>query len=47
MTRNLPFPTLHLWAFDTLAIPAMSAGCERIFRSTKKLITLERNRLYE
>jgi hypothetical protein len=39
------FPTLHLWAFGTLAIPAMSAECERIFNSTKKLINLERNRL--
>jgi hypothetical protein len=41
------FPTLHLWAFDTLAIPAMSAECERVFSSTKKIITPERNRLHE
>jgi hAT family C-terminal dimerisation region len=41
------FPTLHLWAFDTLAIPAMSAECERVFSSAKKLITPERNRLHE
>jgi hAT family C-terminal dimerisation region len=39
------FLTLHLYAFDTLAIPAMSAECERVFSSTKKLITPERNRL--
>ena len=32
------FPSLHLYAFDTLAIPAMSAECERVFSSTKKLI---------
>jgi hypothetical protein len=41
------FPSLHLYAFDTLAIPAISAECERVFSSTKKLITPERNRLAE
>ena len=41
------FLSLHLYAFDTLAIPAMSAECERVFSSTKKLITPERNRLAE
>ena len=41
------FPTLHLWAFDILAVPAMSAECERIFSSAKKLIGPERNRLHE
>jgi hypothetical protein len=40
-------PTLCLYASDTLAIPAMSAECERVFSSTKKLITPERNRLTE
>ena len=30
---------------DTLSIPAMSAECERVFSSTKKLITPEWNRL--
>src|SRR5271156_1806088 len=44
--HKVDFPTLHLWAFDTLAIPAMSAECERVFSSTKKLITPERNRLH-
>jgi hAT family C-terminal dimerisation region len=43
---RIDFPTLHLWAFDTLAIPAMSAECERVFSSIKKLITPERNRLH-
>jgi hypothetical protein len=41
--------SLHyiFWALDTLAIPVMSAECERIFSSTKKLITPERNSLHE
>ena len=39
------FPSLHLYAFDTLAIPAISAKCERVFNGTKKLIKPERNRL--
>src|SRR3954468_20527697 len=37
----------YLWALGTLAIPAMSAECERVFSSTKKLITPGRNRLGE
>ena len=37
--------TISLWALDTLSIPAMSAECERVFSSAKKLITLERNAL--
>jgi hypothetical protein len=41
------FSTLYLWALDTLAIPAMSAECERVFSSIKKLIIPERNRLGE
>jgi hypothetical protein len=41
------FPTLHLWAFDILAVPAMSAECERMFSSAKKLVSPERNRLHE
>jgi hypothetical protein len=36
---NQPFPSLHLYAFDTIAIPAMSAECERVFNSTKELTT--------
>jgi hypothetical protein len=30
---------------DMLAVPAMSAECERVFSSAKKMITAERNRL--
>jgi len=41
------FPSLHLYAFDTLAVRAMSAECERVFSSTKKLVTPERTRLAE
>ena len=44
---KVSFPTLHLYAFDTLLIPAMSAECERVFSSIKKLISAERNRLTE
>jgi hypothetical protein len=41
------FPSLHLYAFDTLAIPAMYTECERVFSSTKKLTIPERNSLAE
>jgi hypothetical protein len=40
-------PILHLWAYDTLVIPAMSVKCERAFSSIKKTITPERNRLHK
>ena len=39
------FPTLSQYALDTLCCPAMSTECERVFSSTKKLITPERNAL--
>jgi hypothetical protein len=35
------FASLRLYAFDTLAIPAMSAERERLISGTKKLITPE------
>ena|SRR5271170_5370980 len=38
-------PQVRQLAFDTLSAPAMSAECERIFSSCKKLITAERNKL--
>jgi hypothetical protein len=41
------FLSLHLYAFDTLSIPVMSAEYERVFSNTKKLITPERIRLAE
>jgi hypothetical protein len=41
------FPTLYQDALDKLAIPAMSAECERVFSSAKKMVTAERNRLSE
>jgi hypothetical protein len=44
---NTVAKSLYRHAFDTLAIPAMSAECERVFNSTKKLVIPERNRLAE
>jgi hAT family C-terminal dimerisation region len=38
-------PSLAQMALDLLAIPAMSAECERVFSSTKILISDHRNRL--
>ena len=42
-----PYPTLSRFAFDMLAIPAMSAECERVFSSTKLLLTEKRSRMKE
>jgi hAT family C-terminal dimerisation region len=39
------FPTLFSGRPYTLCCPAMSTECERVFSSTKKLITSERNAL--
>jgi hypothetical protein len=39
------YPSMRQWAFDTLSCPAISCECERVFSSTKKLITPERNKL--
>ena len=39
------FTTLRPYAFDLLSVPAMSAECERVFSSTKRLITQDSNRL--
>ena len=41
------FLTLSQYALDTLCCPAMSAECERVFSSTKRLITPDRNALAE
>jgi len=38
-------PSMRQWALDTLSCPATSCECERLFSSTKKLITPERNSL--
>jgi hypothetical protein len=46
-TITAAFAATATVAFDTLAIPTMSAECERVFSNTKKLITPERNRLVE
>jgi hypothetical protein len=45
VSKKLNFPTLRLLAFDILSIPAMSAECERVFSSAKKMITPDRNGL--
>src|SRR5947199_8712524 len=47
MSGKDDFPTLFQYALDTLSCPAMSAECERVFSSAKKLITPERNQLEE
>lgn len=47
MSGKDDFPTLFQFALDTLSCPAMSAECERVFSSAKKLITPERNHLGE
>lgn len=39
------FPNLAMMAYDILSIPAMSAECERVFSSAKKLISDSRNSL--
>jgi hypothetical protein len=40
-------PSLSQMALDLLAIPAMSAECERVFSSAKILISDHRNRLHD
>ena len=47
ISKASTFPTLHRYALDTLSCPAMSTECERVFSSSKKLLTPERNRLAE
>jgi hAT family C-terminal dimerisation region len=37
--------SIRKWALDTLSCPATSCECGRVFSSTKKLITPERNTL--
>ena len=39
------FPLLTKWAFDTFSIPAMSSEPERVFSSTKHIISSERSAL--
>ena len=41
------YPSLARMAFDVLSIPAMSAECERVFSSTKLLLTDQRARMKE
>ena len=45
---DYPSPSLRQWAFDVLTIPAMSTEIERVFSSSKRTITTDRNipRLY-
>ena len=39
------YPQLRQLAFDILSIPTMSAEIERVFSSTKLLLTAERNQM--
>lgn len=41
------YPQLSRMALDLLSIPAMSAECERVFSSSKLMVTDQRNRLKE
>lgn len=41
--RQTEFPTLARMAFDLFSIPAMSSEVERVFSSSKRLITDDRN----
>jgi len=41
------YPHLSKMALDILSIPAMSAECERVFSSSKLMVTDRRNRLME
>jgi hypothetical protein len=43
--RRGKFPSLYLYAFDTLSCPAMSTECERVFSGAKRTISSDRNRL--
>lgn len=43
--KQARYRTLSRLAFDLLAIPAMSAEPERLFSSTRRLVTWERNKL--
>jgi len=43
--QQYPVPSLRQWAFDTLSIPAMSAEIERVFSSSRRTITVDRNSL--
>jgi hypothetical protein len=47
MSGKDDFPTHFKYVLDTLSCPEMSTECERVFSSTKKLITPERNQLEE
>jgi hAT family C-terminal dimerisation region len=38
-------PSIRQWAFDTLSCPAISCEFERVFNSTNRLITPDRNAL--
>jgi hAT family C-terminal dimerisation region len=41
------YPSLSRMAFDVLSIPAMSAECERVFSSSKILLSDRRARMKE
>ena len=41
--KETTYPTLYQYALDILSCPAVSTEYERVFSSTKKLLTPERN----
>jgi hypothetical protein len=47
MRKENPWGALRQMALDLLSIPAMSAEVKRVFSSSRRLITIDRNRLQD